>query len=178
MATVKTTSGDIGQKEPSGNIQVDGTTVHNNPLTAAKSDTAKLLEALKIAEAKLHAGAPDRSPREQLLAYGAVVQELMPEYRVRWTSVFDPSMAEKRRQQGYERIPIEEGGKALGSELVLSRIPRKQYEAQVAKDQDLHRRRMEDGGKQILINELDKACRELRDKHNIRIKIEDILNEG
>lgn len=163
-------------KKKGGNTQVDGTTVHSNPLLEKKGETNQILEAIRATEAKIFAGAVDRTPKEVALGWGAAVQKENPDKAVRWCDVGDPQVWETRKQQGYTALPEEMGGKRIGN-LVLAAAPKKARDARLERAAELHRRRMEDGGKQALVNELEGVIRELRDKHNVRIKLEDLLTE-
>ena len=165
-------------KKVESNVQVDGTVVHSDPLAEARAHNAAFLKTLSEIEAKNFAGAPDRTPKEVALARGAAVQEVMPDKRVRWINVADPAVREHRKQQGYTVLEEAQGGRTLGSELALAVLPREKYEAQVRRNEAMHRARIEDGGKQLLFAELESVARELRDKHGHKVNIEKLLDDS
>lgn len=132
-----------------------------------------MLQRLAEIEAKQQAGASERTPKEQILEHGAVVQEARPDERVRWINIADPNIAESRRIQGYRILSAEEGGRRLGNELALAVIPREQYEKRVEHADKLHRARLGDNGEAILLRELDKVARELG-KQGIRVTVDQL----
>lgn len=171
---------EVAGEAASKNVQVDGSAVHVNKIAESRADTGAILEAIRRIEAKTVSGAPSRSPMEQTLAYSETVQKALDEAganrNVRWVAIGNPVIMESRKHQGYTVLPESEGGRRLGNDLAVATCPKELREDRARHAEKLHRARLEDSGKQILLAELDKTARELRDRHGIKVSPERLLN--
>lgn len=156
-----------------GNAQVDGTTVHTNTLAERKAALLAEMERLNEIERKSVPGARPRTPRAQML--DASEQEAKdPDHHYRFVNIRDTQKAGSRIEDGYKKVPVEEGGRNLGDEFALMRIPKAKY---VERQQEIaaankvretaHIREME--------NAAESVARALRDNHGVTVSPDYIL---
>lgn len=125
------------------------------------------LAALDRLERRTVSGAPIRAPRQQILD-ASKVQEAHPDKHVRWVGIKDPQKAESRQLDGYRRLTSEEGGRQIGSELVLMAAPKELVQARVDAERQLNRERLE-APKRMMQEAAEGIARELRDNHGITV---------
>lgn len=151
----------------SGNTQVDGSAIHKNPVSEAKADLRAAEEMLRQIEAKNIPGAASRTPKSLMLDAGDV-EAANPDYHYRFVSLRDPNRLQARLLEGYEIVPKEEGGRRLGDELALARVPRQVYEARVEREKQAAKERLE--ASQAEYDRLaESIARTLRDQHGLNI---------
>ena len=99
------------------------------------SDKPKaILDKLARVEATTgDSGAIPNTPKSMLLD-ASTLEKQNPNYKYRFVNIKDPNKAQRRLFEGYERVPEAEGGRSLGSEYALFRIPRTSFEARVARE--------------------------------------------
>jgi len=139
------------------------------------SDLKKQKESLARQEKTTgNSGAVPNTPKQMLLD-GTDIQEKNPEHHVRWVNIKDPQKAAGRQAEGYERVPMSEGGRQLGDELAAFRIPTQGYEARLARQEKLNEHRLS-SHKVEAERMAEGIARELRDRHGIHVSAERILN--
>lgn len=138
------------------------------------------LEALKALQEQLAnkeaksglGGAIARTPKEMLLD-ASDVEAKDPDHHYRFVNVTDTQKGQRRIVEGYRVVPEAEGGRTLGG-LTLMKIPRKQAEARIARQDELSRRRLD-----VHNAEMEQAAegmsRQLRDRHGINVPPERLL---
>lgn len=137
------------------------------PSVSGVPSAEEQLAAARRTEARTVPGAVPRTPR-QLMLDASAVQEKHPDKHLRWVNIKDPQKAESRQMDGYTRLTSEEGGKQLGSELVLMGAPRELVEARIADERKLNRERLE-APKRMMQEAAEGIARELRDNHGINV---------
>jgi len=110
-----------------GNKQVDGSAIHANELADRKATLELQMKELQEQENKTVFGAPSRTPKQRMLDTKEL-QEKDPDHHYRFVNIKDPNKASQRIEEGYTRVPVEEGGRNLGDEFTLMKIPRSKYE--------------------------------------------------
>ena len=151
--------------------------VQQKPSAAdAKAEVKNTTEKLERLERTTgRSGAVPNAPKQMLLeAPDAVAQH--PDKRLRWGSLSNPDKMEVRKAEGYERLPVSEGGKQVGN-MVLLALPREEYEARV-------RRILEENERRLTLHNheveavAEQVAKVLRDKYGLRIPAEDIIIRG
>lgn len=156
-----------------GNAQVDGTTVHKNELAEKKAALLAEMQRLNELEMKMLPGARPRTPRAQMLD-ASEVEAKDPDNHYRFVNLRDTQKAALKIEDGYTKVPVEEGGRNLGDEYALMRIPRKKH--------DEHREQIRQSNKmretahiREMENAAESVARQLRDKHGVHVSPEYIL---
>lgn len=157
-----------------GNVQVDGTTVHKNEISAKKAELEAEIKRLNELENKSVPGARPRTPRAQMLD-ASDVEAKDPDNVYRFVNIRDSQKAAVRIEDGYKKVPTEEGGRTLGDEFALMRVSKERHaelKANVDKltafRESAHIREME--------NAAEGVARQLRDQHGLNIDPRHILN--
>lgn len=117
-------------------------------------------------------GAIPLTPKAQLLD-ATDVQSQHADKRLRWVNTQNAEKAQLRQAQGYERVPVAEGGRQVGN-LALFALSKDEYNRRVA---DVERRNKErlSAHKTDVEKIAEGVARELRDRHGISVKAENIL---
>lgn len=138
--------------------------------------TTEILKDLSTLEAKTTYGAPVMAPK-QLMMNASDVEAKHPDLKLRWVNIKDPQKAAARMLQGYRRLTAEEGGRQLGDEAALFGIPRRQYDAMVEHNRQLHEARLS-AHKTEVQNAAEAVARQLRDQYGVKIDAERIFING
>lgn len=117
-------------------------------------------------------GAVPLTPKAKLLD-AAEAESMHPGKRLRWVNVQNVEKTQLRQSEGYERLPVAEGGRQVGN-LALFALPRQEYDRRVA---DVARRNNErlSAHKNEVENMAESVARALRDNHGIRVDAERII---
>lgn len=109
------------------------------PSPEVQSEMDKLIEARKAREALerqadvQEPGAPSLQGKNELLtAREASRHPANKGFHLRWVNTTVPEKVQTRKLEGYEVVPDSEGGKRLGTEYVLMRIPEAKADAKKA----------------------------------------------
>lgn len=161
-------------------------------VAAAEANEAKIAEAVENAsiperrrklvaemrylesiEARQVAGARVLTPK-QVLMDTTELEAKNPDTHYRWGNQMNKEKMEARKQQGYEVVPESEGGRRLGDEMVLLRIPRERAEAIQRRYDNSTASRLE-SFKSDHQAAVENVARELRDRHGIRVDPKKLL---
>ena len=112
-------------------------------------------------------GAVPNASKQQLLDATDIV-DARPNERVRWVNVGNPEKAQLRQSQGYERIPLAEGGRQVGN-LALFSTSRENYERRVDEVNRVSKERLS-AHKKDVEKVAEAVVRELRDRHGINVE--------
>jgi len=140
---------------------------------AKKARLDLLSETLKHIEAQTLSGVAVLTPKDILLDLSDL-QKAHPDRHFRWVNIKAPGNADRRRLNGYIRLPEADGGRQLGGEVavfVTTQRIHQQHEAEIKKanKQRLNAHRAE------VENAVEAVARELRDKYGLKIDSERIL---
>lgn len=120
-------------------------------------------------------GAIPNTPKQMLLD-ASDVQAKHPDKRLRWCSTANNEKMLRRKAEGYEIVPVSEGGKTVGN-MVLMGLSREEFERRV--------RRIEARNKELLdahnheVEQVaDGVARVLRDKYGLKVNPNDIIVRG
>lgn len=149
------------------------------PKTAsdAKHELDALTKALNHMEAQQLSGAANLTPKELMLDLSDL-KEKHPDKHFRWVNIKAPGVADRRRLNGYIRLPESEGGRELGGEVAVFVTTAKIHESHVAKLKQAHEDRLR-AHRTDVENAAESIVRELRDKYGVKVDLNRILvNEG
>lgn len=131
------------------------------------------LQELRRVEEKTIPGLVIRTPKQRLLN-AHEVQMKHPDKHVRWVNIKDPEKAEARKEEGYQRLTSEEGGKQIGDQGALFAIPRAVAEEKRKAIRDENSRRLN-----AHVNDMRAAAeagaRMLRDQAGLSVSAERLL---
>lgn len=135
--------------------------------------------AQKLEQAERTTGSSGAVPLQpkHLMLNATDVQEKLPEHRVRWLNLKNPEKIATRMMDGYTRISSEEGGRHLGDEMALFKIPRKKYEERVSRQQSLSKERLSQHNTDME-RFAENMSKILRDKYSLNISTEQLLARG
>lgn len=160
-----------------GNAQVDGTTVHTDVASAGRAEQRAQMEALNRIEAQTVPGARSRLPKERMLDATEIAAK-DPDHHYRFVNVKDNNKAVSRIEEGYSKVPQEEGGRSLGDELTLMKIPRRKVEERREREVRTNEARMTAHVTEVS-QIAESVAKVLRDQHGIRVDTSRIfINEG
>jgi hypothetical protein len=112
------------------------------------------------------------APKQQLLDARQIEKD-NPDKRFRWVNVHNSERAQLRQAQGYERVPVAEGGRQVGN-LALFAVPRQKYDERVAQLEKTNKERLT--AHQTEVERIaDGVAKELRDRHGIKVDAERIM---
>lgn len=147
----------------------------NKEVQAERPDTAEeVLAKLRRVEATTgDSGAVPNTPKSHMLDVSQL-QKDNPQYRYRFANLKDQSKVERRQNDGYEVVPTAEGGKRLGSELVLMRQPQDLY---LRKQKSLKQKhdRLLNSHVEEMEQVAESVAKVLRDRYGIQISRDRIL---
>lgn len=102
------------------------------------------------------------------------VQAKHPDKHVRWVSIREDEKAETRKEEGYQRLTSEEGGRQIGKELALFAIPKSAADARRV-DQHERNAALLNAHKATMRNEAESAARYLRDQKGFSVDADKLL---
>lgn len=117
-------------------------------------------------------GAVPLTPKAQLLD-AREVESNHKDKRLRWVNVQNAEKAQLRQAQGYERVPVAEGGRQVGN-LALFALPREEFVRREAAVERQNKDRLS-AHKSEVERMAESVARELRDRHGISVSTEKIL---
>lgn len=137
-----------------------------------------LSQKLRDTEAKNLSGAAPRSPRSGLLDIREL-QAMHPEVHYRYVNMTDPQKVRGRRNRGYVPVTDEEAKEGgvdvrIGSELVLMKLPREEYERLVSEQKRINKERLK-AHQSEATKAAEAIVRELKDKHGLDVPLERFL---
>lgn len=131
------------------------------------------LKALREKENKEVPGLKLRTPRQRILD-AREVQAKHPDKHVRWVNIKDPEKAEARKEDGYQRLTSEEGGRQIGDQAALFAIPKEQAESKRDEIRQENLARL-DAHKASMMRAAEEGARTLRDKAGLNVSAERLL---
>jgi len=131
------------------------------------------LDAMERKEGR--SGAVPLSPKQALLD-ARDVESQHPEHRLRWVNTLDKNKVAARQAEGYERVPLAEGGKEVGN-LVLFKQKRELYEDRVERQERLNEERLSAHNKEME-ETADAVAKILRDKYGANVNAKEFLIGG
>lgn len=145
--------------------------------TPAQAKIEEMQAALSREEAKTgRSGAIPNTPKARLLD-ASDVQAKKPEKHFRWLNQKNSDKMMMRTEvEGYERVPVAEGGREVGN-LVLGQIDKDKYLARKAREERENQQRLKSHEADVQ-REAEGVARHLRDKHGINVRAEDIMTRG
>lgn len=132
-----------------------------------------MTEALRKIEAQTLSGAAVLTPKEVLLDLSDL-QAKHPDRHYRWVNIRAPGQADRRRNDGYLRLPESEGGKELGGEIAIFVTTKRVFESRVARIKEQNRLRLEAHRAEVE-EVVESVVRELRDKYGMQLDSSRIL---
>src|SRR3990172_8538151 len=104
------------------------------------------LKAMRDKLARLEAttgnsGAIPLTPKAKMLDLTDVSAK-DPDHHYRFVSVKQAEMAQGRLEEGYSKVPDDEGGRSLGGSLVMMKIPRAKFDERVKRQSELNKQRL------------------------------------
>jgi hypothetical protein len=117
-------------------------------------------------------GASPNAKRADMLDESEL-QAANPDKRYRWGSLRNEQKMQRRLNEGYERVPVTEGGRQVGN-LVLLAVPREVHDRKVAADKALREARLH-AHKGEVEKMAEAVAKELRDKHGFKINSKEFL---
>jgi hypothetical protein len=132
-----------------------------------KATLDALSAALQHIEAQTLSGAAVLTPKEILLDLSDL-QAKHPDKHFRWVNIRAPGVADRRRLDGYLRLPESDGGKELGGELAVFVTTKRLHEHRVAQHQKTTEERLQAHRAEVE-RIADGVARELRDKYGIKV---------
>lgn len=131
------------------------------------------LKALREKEAREVPGLKLRTPRQRILD-AREVQARHPDKHVRWVNIKDPEKAEARKEDGYQRLTSEEGGRQIGDQAALFAIPKERADAKRAEIKAENTSRL-DAHKAAMHRAAEEGAKALRDKTGLNVSAERLL---
>lgn len=113
-------------------------------------------------------GAVPNATKQMLLDGSDAIQQ-NPGKRLRWVNVGVAEKVQLRKSQGYELVPVSEGGRQVGN-LALFRLPEEYYRERVEALEKENKRRLSSHRSEVE-QEAEAIARVLRDRHGIKAKI-------
>lgn len=139
----------------------------------AKAELDFLSKELAAIEARTLSGAPSLTPKEIILDLSDL-QAKHPDKVVRWVNIKAPGVADRRRLDGYIRLPESEGGREIGGEVAVFVTSKRLHEHRVAELNKATEARLRAHRTEVE-NTAEAIAKELRDKYGISINAERIL---
>lgn len=131
--------------------------------------TQEIIKKLKRQEELEVHGAPNNTPKQQILNQSELAAKLLSEGKsLRWVNIKDPNKAISRKAEGYVRLPESEGGVTLGDELALFVIPTQLKEQRLARQEKLQQTRLT-AYKTEMEQLAESTARTLKDKYGISV---------
>ncbi len=140
---------------------------------AAGSEPGVTKEKLDQIERTTVPGLAIRTPRARVLD-AREVQKKHPDKHIRWVNIKDPEKAEARKEDGYQRLTSEEGGRQIGDQAALFAIPKAQADAKNAAIKAEGVARL-DAHKAAMHRAAEEGAKVLRDKAGLNVSAERLL---
>lgn len=138
-----------------------------------KANLDLLGDALRHIEAQTLSGAAVLTPKDILLDLSDL-QVNHPDRHFRWVNIKAPGNADRRRLNGWLRLPESEGGREIGGEVAVFVTTMRMHEHNVAKLKKENKQRL-NAHRAEVENAVEAVARELRDKYGLKIDAERIL---
>lgn len=138
-----------------------------------KANLDLITRTLNEIEAKTLSGAPTLTPKEVLLDLSDLKAKY-PDKVVRWVNVRAPGVADRRRLDGYIRLPESDGGRELAGEVAVFITSQRLHDVRVEKIKKMNKDRLH-AHKAEVENIAEGIVRELRDRYGLRVPIERLL---
>lgn len=138
-----------------------------------KAHLDALSAALAHMEAQQLSGAPNLTPKEILLDLSDL-QAKHPDRHFRWVNVKVPGVADRRRLDGYIRLPESDGGRELGGEIAVFVTTKRIHEKRVARNDKATKDRLRAHRAEVEVA-AEAVVRELRDKYGLKVSLDRIL---
>lgn len=136
--------------------------------SAAAGESLSLLkQTLEHVENQMFSGAPNLTPKDVLLDLSDLAAK-HPEMHFRWVNIRAPGKADRRRLDGYIRLPASEGGRELGGEIAVFVTSKKIHESRVQRIKDLNKARLKAHRAEVE-NAVEAIAKELRDKYGLKV---------
>lgn len=132
-----------------------------------------LQKALDHVEAQQLSGARSLTPKEIMLDLSDL-KAAHPDWHLRWVNIKSPGVAERRRLDGFIRLPESEGGRELGGEVAVFVTTRKLHERREAEIKQMNKDRL-NAHKAEVEKVAEAVARELRDNYGIKVDLNRIL---
>jgi hypothetical protein len=140
---------------------------------AKKAHLDLLSETLKHIEAQTLSGTPDLTPKDLLLDLSELKAK-HPDRAFRWVNIKAPGIADRRRLDGYIRLPEVDGGRELGGEVAIFVTTKRIHEHREAEIKKLNKQRLQAHRAEVE-NAVEAVARELRDKYGLKVSADRIL---
>lgn len=140
---------------------------------AKKQNLDLLSETLRHIEAQTLSGAPTLTPKEVLLDLSDLKAK-HPDRHFRWVNIKAPGNADRRRLDGFIRLPESEGGRELGGEVAIFVTTKRIHEHREAEIKKANKQRL-NAHRAEVENAVEAVARELRDKYGLKIDADRIL---
>lgn len=120
-----------------------------------ESDAEKLANLKALEENLLRqtattvAGANDLAPKAANFLITDAVKAKNAGFRLRWVQLQDKQKAVLRLHDGWERVPVSDGGSQIGDEYALFRLPIAKYDARQKELAEENRRRLKNTGREL-----------------------------
>lgn len=155
-------------------------TATEKPATSVEPDAKpsstpvdKLKQALDKIEAQTLSGAASLTPKELMLDLSDL-QKAHPDKHFRWVNIKAPGVADRRRLDGYLRLPESEGGRVIGDEVAVFVTSQRIHEHRLAQLKETNKARL--SAHQADVERVaEYVVRELRDKYGIKVDLDRIL---
>lgn len=142
-------------------------------MSESKETPKDIIAKLKRTEATTgRSGAIPRMPKQMMLDIGDLAEK-NPDKHFRWVNKADKNKVLSRKMEGYTELPVSEGGKSLGDEMVLMVQPRELYEQRLARHKEENERRLNSHVAEWQ-GQAEAAARTLRDQYGIKVKPEQL----
>ena len=142
-----------------------------------KAELRKLTEKLQHMDAQKHSGAAHRSPKERMLDASAI-EKSDPEHHYLYVNADDPGNLQTHLEDGYKAVSEEDCKKAgvrqRVGELVLTKVPREEYEERVERQKEVAKSRL-DAHRAEFRQEVEGVVKDLRDRGYSQHEIDRIL---
>jgi hypothetical protein len=146
----------------------------SQPEAPAAPTVREAVDALQRHEMKTVPGAPSRMPKERMM--DAPEAKANPANEGKHLRFVNPQNIDARKLDGYEIVPLAEGGKELSGHAVLMRQPQHMADAKIASNKQRNKDQLV-AHKKEAENIAENLSRELRDKHGINITPERLLQD-
>lgn len=130
-------------------------------------------KALEHLENQQFSGAPNLTPKDVLLDLSDL-QAAHPDKHFRWVNIRAPGKADRRRLDGYIRLPVSVGGKDLAGEVAVFVTSKKIFEAREQRIKDANKARLKAHRAEVE-RAVESIAKELRDKYGLKINPDRIL---
>lgn len=153
--------------------QITDAKVTTAPPQAAGVPVDKLKQALDKIEAQTLSGAASLTPKELMLDLSDL-KKAHPDKHFRWVNIKAPGVADRRRLDGYIRLPESEGGRVIGDEVAVFVTSQRIHEHRLAELKKANQARLS-AHQADVERAVEGIVREARDKYGIKLDPKRIL---